>query len=112
MRASSARRRAATLAVSTGRPMPGNSGTGVQAPSGGAGLARPCAASVGTTTQATRMSIRMGAEAIARARARQLDAASPGDANYAMTLPSAREARVPELERGRNHLVPGNEILK
>jgi len=30
MRTSSARRRAATLAVSTGRPMPGNSGTGVQ----------------------------------------------------------------------------------
>src|SRR5216110_1227956 len=112
MRASSARRRAATLAVSTGRPMPGNSGTGVQAPSGGAGLARPCAASVGTTTQATRMSIRMGSEAIARARARQLDAASAGDANYAMTFLSALEARVAELERERKHLLAVIEILK
>src|SRR5881396_2365967 len=112
MRASSARRRAATLAVSTGRPMPGNSGTGVQAPSGGAGLARPCAASVGTTTQAARMSIRMGSEAIARARAQQLDAASAGDANYAMTLPSALEARVAELERERKHLLAVIEILK
>src|SRR5947199_328151 len=112
MRVSSARRRAATLAVSTGRPMPGNSGTGVQAPSGGAGLARPCAASVGTTTQAARMSIRMGSEAIARARAQQLDAASAGDANYAMTLPSALEARVAELERERKHLLAVIEILK
>src|SRR5882672_5947235 len=78
MRAKSARRRAATLAVSTGRPMPGNSGT----------------------------------EAIARARARQLDAASAGDANYAMTPPSALEARVAELERERKHLLAIIEILK
>src|SRR5256886_15438732 len=105
MRASSARRRAATLAVSTGRPMPGNSVTVVQAPSGGAGVGRPCAASAGTATQAARRSDRMGSEAIARARARQLDAASARDANYAMTLPSALEARVAELERERKHLL-------
>src|SRR5436305_1787740 len=40
MRAASARRRSATAAVSTGRPMPGNSGRGVQAPiawTGGSG---------------------------------------------------------------------------
>src|SRR5207249_1523141 len=114
MRASSARRRAATLAVSTGRPMPGNCGTGGQGPSGGTGLGRPCAASAGTATQATRtrMSDRMGSEAIARARARQLDAASARDANYAMTLPSALGARVAELERERKHLLAIIEILK
>src|SRR6266550_2716891 len=82
MRASRARRRAATLAVSTGRPMPGNSGTGVQAPSGGgAGLGRPCAARTGTATQAATMSDRMGSEAI-------------------------------ELERERKHLLAIIEILK
>src|SRR6266550_4155317 len=112
MRASSERRRAATLAVSTGRPMPGNSGTAVQAPSGGSGVGRPCAASAGTATQAATMNDRMGSEAIARARARQLDAASARDANYAMTLPSALEARVAELERERKHLLAIIEILK
>src|SRR3989454_8475290 len=113
MRASSARRRTATLAVSTGRPMPGNSGTGVQAASGdGAGLGRPWAASEGTATQAARMSDRMGSEAIARARVRQLDAASAGGANYAMPFPSALEARVAELERERKHLLAIIEILK
>jgi len=54
----------------------------------------------------------MGSEAIARARARQLDAVSAGDANYAMTLPSALEARVAELERERKHLLAIIEILK
>src|SRR6267143_417721 len=113
MRASSARRRAATVAVSTGRPMPGNSGTGVQAPSGGgAELGRACAASAGAATQMARMSDRMGSEAIAAARARQLDAASAGDANYAMTLPSALEARVAELERERKHLLAIIDILQ
>ncbi len=93
--------------------MPGNSGTGVQAPSGGgAGVGRPCAARAGTATQAATMSDRMGSEAIARVRARQLDAASAGDANYAMTLPSALEARVAELERERKHLLAIIEILK
>src|SRR2546425_5814447 len=94
MRASSARRRAATLAVSTGRPMPGNSGTGVQAPSGGgAGLGRPCAARTGTATQAATMSNRMGSEAIARARARQLDAASAGDETMpCLSPPHSRRA--------------------
>src|SRR5690348_4898369 len=113
MRASNARRRAATLAVSMGRPIPGNCGTGVQAPSGGGvALERPCAASEDAATQTTRMSDRMGSEAIARARARQLDAVSAGDANYAMTLPSALEARVTELERERKHLLAVIEILK
>src|SRR5256714_717135 len=112
MCASSARGRAATLAVSTGRPMPGNSETGVQAPSGGVGVERPCAASAGTTRHAARMSDRMGTEAIARARARQLDAGSAGGANYAMPLPSALEARVAELERERKHLLAIIEILK
>src|SRR3989449_541175 len=113
MRASNARRRAATVAVSMGRPMPGNSVTGVQAPSGGGvGLGRPCAASADVATQTAKMSDRMGSEAIARARARQLDAVSAGDANYAMTLPSALEARVAELERERKHLLAIIEILK
>jgi len=58
------------------------------------------------------MNDRMGSEAIARARARQLDAASARDANYAMTLPSALEARVAELERERKHLLAIIEILK
>jgi GAF domain-containing protein len=42
----------------------------------------------------------------------QLDAASAGGANYAMTLPSALEARVTELERERKHLLAVIEILK
>jgi len=93
--------------------MPGNSVTGVQAPSGGGvGLGRPCAASADVATQTAKMSDRMGSEAIARARARQLDAVSAGDANYAMTLPSALEARVAELERERKHLLAIIEILK
>jgi len=93
--------------------MPGNSDTGVQAPSGGGvGLGRPCAASEDVATQTAKMSDRMGSEAIARARARQLDAVSAGDANYAMTLPSALEARVAELERERKHLLAIIEILK
>jgi len=93
--------------------MPGNSGTGVQAPSGGgAGLGRPCAASEDAATQTAKMSDRMGSEAIARTRARQLDAVSAGDANYAMTLPSALEARVADLERERKHLLAIIEILK
>jgi len=93
--------------------MPGNSVTGVQAPSGGGvGLVRPCAASEDVATQTAKMSDRMGSEAIARARARQLDAVSAGDANYAMTLPSALEARVAELERERKHLLAIIEILK
>jgi len=58
------------------------------------------------------MSDRMGSEAIAGARARQLDAVSAGDANYAMTPPSALEARVAELERERKHLLAIIEILK
>src|SRR5437870_2252842 len=41
----STRRRAATAAVSTGRPMPGSSGTTRQAPIGGAPEARACATS-------------------------------------------------------------------
>jgi len=93
--------------------MPGKSGTGVQAPSGGdVGLGRPCAASEDTATHTARMSDRMGSEAIAGARARQLDAVSAGDANYAMTPPSALEARVAELERERKHLLAIIEILK
>ena len=54
----------------------------------------------------------MGSEAIARVRARQLDGASAGEANYAMTPPSALEARVAELERERKHLLAIIEILK
>jgi len=93
--------------------MPGNSGSGVHAPSGGGvGLGRPCAASEDAATQTAKMSDRMGSEAIARTRARQLDAVSAGDANYAMTLPSALEARVAELERERKHLLAIIEILK
>jgi GAF domain-containing protein len=93
--------------------MPGNSETGVQAPSGGdVGLGRACAASEDAATHTARMSDRMGSEAIARTRARQLDAISAGDANYAMTLPSALEARVAELERERKHLLAIIEILK
>src|SRR5690348_5704408 len=123
MRAISARRRAATLAVSTGLPMPGSSGTGVHAPMGGAaGVGRACAAatlaSVVTTT--THRANRMGSEATARPCARQLDAASAVAANYAMPAPAASSstdaerlaARVAELERERKHLLAVIEILK
>jgi GAF domain-containing protein len=58
------------------------------------------------------MSERMGSEAIVRACARQLDAASAGEANYAMTSSSALETRVAELERERKHLLAIIEILK
>src|SRR5213592_1080688 len=87
IRASKARRRAATRAVSTERPIPGNSATAVHTPSGG-----------GT--------------AAGRVCARQLDAASANQANYAMTFPSTLEARVAELERERKHLLAVIEILK
>src|SRR5690349_12072014 len=117
-RAASARRRAATRAVSIGRPMPGSSGTGVHAPSGGAvtagGAGRLCAARAvaSAAPQVTRNGDRIRAEATARAGARQLDATSARGANYAMTLPSALEARVTELERERKHLLAVIEILK
>src|SRR4029077_5253403 len=123
MRAVNARRRAATLAVSTDLPMPGSSGTGVHAPMGGApGVGRACAAatlaSVVTTT--IHRPNRMGSEATARPCARQLDAASAGAANYAMPAPAASTsadaerlaARVVELERERTHLLAVIEILK
>src|SRR5690349_8575858 len=126
MRAASARRRSATAAVSTGRPMPGNSGMGIQAPIGWTGAAgaieRACAAAtvphaVATTTSAKG---RMGPEATARDATRQLDAASAADANYAMPSTSAAAAadserlaaRVAELERERTHLLAVIEILK
>src|SRR2546426_397850 len=117
MRAASARRRSATAAVSTGRPMPGNSGTGVQAPIGGA-CGRATAVHVTATTTSARG--RMGPEATARDATRQLDAASAAGANYAMPSSSAAAAtdterlaaRVAELERERTHLLAVIEILK
>src|SRR2546421_3725988 len=126
MRAASARRRRATATVSTGRPMPGSSGTGVQAPidwiGGSGGVARPCAAAtaVNVAATATRASDRMGREATARDATRQLDAGSAADANYAMPSSSAATAadstrlaaRVAELERERTHLLAVIEILK
>src|SRR5205823_1348475 len=114
MRAASARRRSATAAVSTGRPMPGNSGTGVQAPiawtgGSGGGFERPCARApaVHVTATTTNARDRMGPEATARDGTRQLDAASAADANYAMPSSSAAAAadsdrlaaRVAELKR-------------
>src|SRR5437879_263070 len=125
MRAASARRRSATAAVSTGRPMPGNSGTGVHAPigetGGSGGLERACApaTAVNVTTTANARG-RMGPEATARDATRQLDAASAVDANYAMPSSSAAmaadserlAARVAELERERTHLLAVIEILK
>src|SRR5216684_1257811 len=126
-RATRVRRRAATAAVSTGRPIPGNSGTGVQTPSGAADDGgRLCAArataamTVSASGRAMRASIRMGSEATARHATRQLDAASATDANYAMTpsaAPTAADAerlaaRVAELERERKHLLAVIEILK
>src|ERR1051325_2862110 len=120
MRATSARRRAATTAVSTGRPMTGSSGTGVHAPSGaGAGGAWAGAAVVTPSTKKSPM--RMGSEAIARPGRRQrLDSPSGGATNYAMTVPSAPTSadakrlttRVAELERERKHLLAVVEILK
>src|SRR5437870_4837592 len=126
MRAASARRRSATAAVSTGRPMPGNSGTGVHAPigetGGSGGLERACApATAGNvTTTAANARGRMGPEGTARDATRQLDAASAVDANYAMPSSSAAmaadserlAARVAELERERTHLLAVIEILK
>ncbi|PYO80759.1 MAG: hypothetical protein DMD65_14915 [Gemmatimonadetes bacterium] len=105
--------------------MPGSSGTGVHAPSGArSASARPCAAAVppsAPTTTSSR-SDRMGTEATARDVMRQLDAASAGYANYAMTppptaAPTAADAerlaaRVVELERERKHLLAVIEILK
>src|ERR1051325_7817737 len=112
MRATSARRRAATTAVSPRRPMTGSSGTGVHAPSGaGAGGAWAGAAVVTPSTKKSPM--RMGSEAIARLGRRQrLDSPSGGATNYAMTVPSAPTSadakrlttRVAELERERKHL--------
>src|SRR5438067_1312333 len=87
MRAASMRRRSATAAVSTGRPMPGNSGTGVHAPigwtgtggggRGGGALERACApaTAVNVTATTTNAEGRMGSEATARDATRQLDAA-------------------------------------
>src|SRR6266571_361010 len=126
MRAASARRRSATAAVSTGRPMPGNSGTGVQVPIGGSGgsgeFERVCgrATAVQVTATTTSARGRMGPEATARDATRQLDAASAAGANYAMPSSSAAAAadterlaaRVAELERERTHLLAVIEILK
>src|SRR5881397_1191250 len=122
MRAASARRRAATAAVSTGRPMTGSSGIGVHAPSG-AGAGGPWAgAGAGAVMPNTKKSAtRMGSEAIAPLERRQrLDAPSGGATNYAMTVPSAPTSadakrlttRVAELERERKHLLAVVEILK
>src|SRR2546425_8060453 len=103
--------------------MPGSSGTSVHAPSGArSASARPCAAAVppsAPTTTSSR-SDRMGTEATARDVMRQLDAASAGHTNYAMTptaAPTAADAerlaaRVVELERERKHLLAVIEILK
>src|SRR5256886_16104030 len=109
MRAASMRRRSATAAVSTGRPMPGNSGTGVHAPigwtatggggRGGGALERACApaAAVNVTATTTNAEGRMGSEATARDATRQLDAPSAPDANYAM--PSSSAAATADGER-------------
>src|SRR2546427_2069901 len=72
----SARRRAATAAVSTGRPMPGSSGTTRQAPIGGAPEARACATSPppARTSSVVSSPIRMGSEATARRERRQIGA--------------------------------------
>src|SRR5881409_149141 len=126
MRAPSARRRAATAAVSTGRPMTGSSGIGVHAPSGaGAGgtwAGAGAEAGPGAVMPNTKKSaMRMGSEAIARLERRQrLDSPSGGATNYAMTVPSAPTSadakrlttRVAELERERRHLLAIVEILK
>src|SRR6266511_2730690 len=122
MRAASARRRAATAAVSTARPMPGSSAMGAQAPAGAAARGRAWAATPPAHSSAneSRASGRMGSEAIARAVRRQLDAASAGDTNYAMTSPATPTAadaarlaaRVADLERERKHLLAVIEILK
>src|SRR6266704_2026953 len=128
MRASKARRRAATAAVSTGRPMPGSAGTGVQAPSGaGTGAGRPCAAAAAApaVTQSARTTGRMGTEATARRVTRQLDATFAADTNYAMHSSAAPmggageatdaerlAARVGDLERERKHLLAVIEILQ
>jgi GAF domain-containing protein len=59
------------------------------------------------------MADRIGSEATARVRARQLDAASAEGANYAMTSTAeGLAARVAELERERKHLLAVIEILK
>src|SRR5213593_2807258 len=90
--------------------MPGSSGTGVHAPSGArSASARPCAAAVAPSapTTTSSRSDRMGTEATARDVMRQLDAASAGYTNYAMTptaAPTAADAerlaaRVVELAR-------------
>src|SRR2546423_4907670 len=122
MRPASVRRRSATAAVSTGRPMPGNSGTGVQAPigwtvagGGGGRLARACApaTAVNSTATTTNAESRMGSEATARDATRQLDAASAADANYAMPSSTADAAadrqrlapRVPQAQRARPPLL-------
>src|SRR5260370_19889215 len=131
MGATGARRRAGTAMVSTGRPIPGNSGTGVQTPSGaGDDAGRVCAATataaamIATTMSVSRRAVsarsRMGSEATARHTTRQLDAASAPDANYAMTpsaAPTAADAerlaaRATQLERERKHLLAVIEILK
>src|SRR5207237_1850296 len=125
IRAARVRRRSATAVVSTGRPMPGNSGTGVQAPigwtGGSGGVERVCAAAtaVNVTATTTNASGRMGPEATARAATRQLDAASAADAHYAMPSSSPATAadgerlaaRVAELERARPHPLALTELL-
>src|SRR5437762_3517891 len=120
MRAASARRRAATAAVSTGRPMTGSSGIGVHAPSG-AGAGGPWAGAGAVMPNTKKSAMRMGSEAIAPLERRQrLDAPSGGATNYAMTVPSAPTSadakrlttRVAELERERKHLLAVVEILK
>src|SRR5712692_6113704 len=125
MRASSARRRAATAVVSTGRPIPGSSGSRVHAPIGPAGAAAGvCAAAtlaiIAPTQPPHRSRDRMGSEATAHRARRQLDGPSSPDANYAMTISSALThaeaerlaARVADLERERKHLLAVIEILK
>src|SRR5256886_10257018 len=87
MRAASMRRRSATAAVSTGRPMPGNSGTGVHAPIGWTGTGggdgadggsgaweRACAPATAVNVTATTMNAEgpLGSGATARDATRQL----------------------------------------